>query len=393
MVRPLRQAWIVLAFGAIGAVILSNALFARSGDFTTFYHAAQNVLAGQPIYLDPALLDPGQQNDNTYFFKYPPWIATIFSPLALLEVTGAGIAWRLICALLSFLMIAWTLKRTQNPALLGLVTVSFWGFWVINLVTGQTVIPLAAATLFGAVAVESETQNRTRSALGSALLWLGLSTKIFPLFVLVGLRWRELKKIRVLPFALAALLLSLPVLAAFSWNIPSALSNYLSVLSSSKGGIGGGYYGLPVGFAYLLDLPVEEISSLLTGFYPSAVLGAAVLFFAKSRERLRSDFALRFALALGIASAIQPLAFTYSYVAVFPLCALAVDRAWRANESKLARLLAVTGWLAVVLLHSKASDFLGLSWLTLGFVSTKPLGVFLLAGSVLVLRPKPADQT
>ena len=62
-------------FCSLGLLALASCLFFYNtiqggGDFQVYWHMAERVLAGQPLYLP--------EIDLSHGFKYPPWILPLF---------------------------------------------------------------------------------------------------------------------------------------------------------------------------------------------------------------------------------------------------------------------------------------------------------------------------
>ena len=354
-----------------------NAIHARGGDFLVFFRAARHLLEGDAVY--------SVARDGSFCFKYPPWIATVLLPLGFFTEVGAGIFWRLLTIGGVLYLFQWVIKRSESPTIPALVALSFWGFWVQHLVTGQSVILLTAMTLFASgFLVDRPGKPSASFALG----W-GLSTKIFPLVTLGALRLSEWTRTRIILVIVVSLALSLPILEGYHWNLVEAAHQFKLALTFQNIEIGGGYYGLPSGFAHLFGLDVTETGSRLRGWVPSVLLTVVFFWRLHQSPTIRTSISHRMAYGLALASAIQPLTFTYSFVAMYPATALALDSAFKNGRnglrSHLAKFLTVLGWFSITFLHSQAADRLGLTVVLYGEFPPKAVGTFLLVAGALIV--------
>ena len=160
-----------LAISAVGAVALIRDTAYNGHDCAVFWRAGRSLLAGEPLY--------SMTRDGPMVFKYPPWIAPAFVPLALVPLAAAKWVWGALELLSLALVIAWASRRARiRSDVLAGVTLAFWGLWAVHALDGQVVLPMLALALWGWEAGE---------VLGVA--WV-LSAKIFSLVALPGLRPR-----------------------------------------------------------------------------------------------------------------------------------------------------------------------------------------------------------
>lgn len=193
------------------AVLLFYLVFAwkierEMADFHVFYRAGKRVLHGEMLY---------QAADGHYQFKYPPFFALLFSPLALLPLKGAKLLWYFaMLAGAAFLFeqsrrLAGEGRRALVIFLALIVLAKFYGH-EINL--GQANIALNAALLGMIVAL-----RRGREHTAGGLLALAAAVKpyavIFAPYLLLRKRWRALGAA-----ALAGLLMLVVPALVYGWS-------------------------------------------------------------------------------------------------------------------------------------------------------------------------------
>src|SRR5687768_8794683 len=94
--------FVVIAGGILTVISASEKMITSSlatGDMESYLNAAQSILSGQDIYATPSR--PLEQGGLYYI--YPPLLAVLFIPLALLMVPVAIVLW----SVLNVLLLAW----------------------------------------------------------------------------------------------------------------------------------------------------------------------------------------------------------------------------------------------------------------------------------------------
>ncbi|MEO5966461.1 MAG: glycosyltransferase 87 family protein, partial [Candidatus Limnocylindrales bacterium] len=86
-------------------------------DVHAYYDAGARLNAGQPLYVQPA------STDDAAFYRYPPLLAILFRPLALLPFTAAAAIWMLILVAATGVTL-WHLLR-DRPRLPVVLTLGF----------------------------------------------------------------------------------------------------------------------------------------------------------------------------------------------------------------------------------------------------------------------------
>src|ERR687891_471993 len=97
--------FVVIAGGILAVVSASEKMITSSlatGDIESYLHAAKSILAGQDIYATPSR--PLEQGG--LYYLYPPLLAVLFIPLALLPVPAAIVLW----SVLNVLLLAWIVR-------------------------------------------------------------------------------------------------------------------------------------------------------------------------------------------------------------------------------------------------------------------------------------------
>jgi len=166
-----------MTVAVLGVILLMGA--ALNGhvqpDADAYWHAALRLRDGQGLY-------GGPRGDETEVYRYAPWFAFAWLPLTYLGQDAAYAAWRGVL-LLSTLVAIWPLVRRPTPASLTLA-VLLGGLLVTNL-PAANVTPLVVGALAASI----------RSRVGSVILGLAGSLKLFPLVLIAGYlaerRWRS----------------------------------------------------------------------------------------------------------------------------------------------------------------------------------------------------------
>ncbi len=319
-------------------VLLRTAILSNSGDLEVYIRTAGRLWAGDPIYV-PHL-------DGLQSFKYPPWIAPLFAPLALLSSRGAEVLWRLTqwASLLGILAI---LIRTGKDTIdvsserlsfqpLAITFISFQGVWNYNLLMGQITPLLCLAALWSAA-------RPTPARLAAAEV--ALSAKIFPLLAalpsLIDLA-RSGKPQRALQAlglgAIAAAALSVPALRATPEASPHALlTSFFATASQGGQNLAGAQNGLPALLARIIGTPDAVASARSQIGLATAGLCIAAAAWLWARRRLGGRPLAQTGLALALSHAINPLAFDYGLAFAFPWFALQLGQL--SNEKRTKELL------------------------------------------------------
>ena len=175
-------------------------------DVHAYYEAAARLNAGQPVY------PPDQSVATPLGYPYPPLVAILFRPLALLPFAAAAAIWEVV-VVASFVVTVWWmgLRRPETWLALGILALPIG--WCVSI--GQAQVPLTLFTAIGAP-------------------WsvaLAANIKLFPaLIVLWWIGRREWRSLGVFAATLAGLALLQLVLA------PQATLDYLTAISLKQVG-------------------------------------------------------------------------------------------------------------------------------------------------------------
>ena len=99
ILRSRRVRWVFIAASVLGFIIGLDTLLLHLrldplADVRAYYDAGARLNAGLPLYVQPATTDdPG-------FYRYPPLLAIVFRPLALLPFETAALIWEAILIVL-----------------------------------------------------------------------------------------------------------------------------------------------------------------------------------------------------------------------------------------------------------------------------------------------------
>jgi alpha-1,2-mannosyltransferase len=156
---------IAVVFGLLGAVILVHHLATDPlVDVHAYYEAAQRLNAGQPLYAAA-----GDVNSPHYYF-YPPLLAILFRPLALLPFDTAAAIWEVI-VLASFGLTLWLLGLRRRRTWIAVAILFGPIAWSLSVGQAQSVVTLLL-TIGSPAAVAFAGQLKLFPAL-VALFWLG----------------------------------------------------------------------------------------------------------------------------------------------------------------------------------------------------------------------------
>lgn len=175
-------------------------------DVRAYYDAATRLNEGQPLYDQPA------NTNEPDFYRYPPLLAIVFRPLALLPYEEAALIWGAFCVATFVLTLWWLgLRRYEVWVLAGILGVPIG--W--SLAIGQAQVPMTLLLAIGspwAVAVAA-------------------NLKVLP--ILVGVFWlgrRDWRRLGLLAAWCGALLVFQFVLE------PQATTDFFETLSLSQVG-------------------------------------------------------------------------------------------------------------------------------------------------------------
>lgn len=172
--RRVRLAWLAAAIVGTAAGISSLWLHLTTdplADVHAYYEAGFRLNAGLPLY--PADADP----DAAGFYRYPPLLAILFRPLALLPFAAAATVW-VVILVAAFAATVWVLGVRRRETWLAVGVLASPIAWTLSVGQAQGLVTLLTA-LATPWSIALAAQAKLFPAL-VALWWLG------------GRRWRQL---------------------------------------------------------------------------------------------------------------------------------------------------------------------------------------------------------
>jgi hypothetical protein len=315
---------------SLGLLALSFRLWqvaAENGqDFEVYWRAAREWLAGR----DPYVVSPDRLG---FVFKYPPWILPALAPLGWVAFEPARAAWALVNLLGLAWIVAWIRRAGVGRKASLTATLLFSLVWVAHFSAGQLTLVMTAIALWG---LEG-------GALGEAFAAFGLSAKLLSLVAAAGLArprerlWRMLGALLAL-FALAnAALLRVSRGAGGKLSLADFYAGFARAAGSGGAELGEAAVRGP-GNHGLTALVLRALQVPATAVWADAATCLALalgLGWAWSRAARALDARARWTGWLAMAVIVHPLAWHHSFVMVFPLCALALGRAWQSRAPRL----------------------------------------------------------
>lgn len=136
--RPVPRLWFALAvIGAVAGAYLfwSHATTDPLADVHAYYDAGARLNAGQPLY------PPGADPDLAQFYRYPPLLAILFRPLALLPFdVAAGIWETLVVAAFVLTLRRLGVRRHETWLAVGMLGIPIG--WTLAIGQAQTIVTL-----------------------------------------------------------------------------------------------------------------------------------------------------------------------------------------------------------------------------------------------------------
>jgi hypothetical protein len=363
-----------------------RAAWVDSMDFTVYWRAAQAWIHGgvSPYFYD--------QTTRGFVFKYPPWILPFFLPFGFLSFETSKIAWALVELACLGYAVLW-LKRAGASWVILLATLAmFWWIWLAHFFAGQFTLVLLAFSLW---AIPPRGEQACAKPLRLGALAFFMTSKVFSLVTLLG-AWRCYLKLRTTA-ALAMLLAAANLILLMKSQLlggDSLLSLYQGwVGAAGSGGQGLGAivvrgqmnHGFTAGVLRALQIPSENTRADLITASALALLLSALWAYVSRHLPLQE----RWAGWLGVGLVSHPLAWHHSFVLAFPICALAMARAYDAGRKPLIALSVLATCMIGILLP----EVLGPALVTpLELVSSKSWGVCIAAAVLVRSRAEKADR-
>jgi hypothetical protein len=370
---------------AASARLMKEAYF-HSTDLHVYWRAAHLWLDGISPYIY-------NSSDGGNVYKYPPWTIPLFLPLGFIDFDLTKWLWVIAEILSIAYSMHWLVRAGARKSVVYAVAGLFWWTWLGHVFAGQFSIFMMAAALW---AVPPE-EGSLFSSGKLALLAVVLSSKVYSVFTLLGLTQYYRRRRTAAICVLAVVLLEALVFAVLvaRGNTTSFMGLHQGWIAAAKSGAqelhgdvirGPGNHSFTA--ALLRAFKVDPLDSNKDAF---VALGLGVFFSALwyyfSQGLSRAE---RWTGWIGVGMVIHPLLWHHSIVMAFPVCALAVDRAFRSKKVELKILSGLSVFLVAVLIPNLFGPDFAQAFEIWG---SKSWGI-LLAGVVLIasyrLRKNPA---
>lgn len=296
------------------SIILLFAYVRHGRDFEVFWNTGRHILNQEPIY--------SVHRDGYRVFKYPPFTALFFVPFALLPLSIAKFFWGVLQCLSLFAVFDWVKVRCSRPQGAWVGFLVFWGLWRVHAMDGQI------SLLMLALALTANSKPIERLTTRVSVVFTALSLKIFSAFALLGLKWnRRSVQVVLLYLGIAG---GLSLLVSLWVGEGGILGPWLQALSEGQeilgeAGVRGKYnQGLPALFLRALD--ASQIHWHLDLWVTGMVAGLLAGFWWQHSKKM--SFEAAWVGWLALVPVVHPLPFWYSFVFVFPLAVLCIDRAF-----------------------------------------------------------------
>ena len=309
-------------------------------DFEIFYRAAERLRAGENIYAESAAfreaLESGQFNiqDDSIQWPYgnPPLLALLIVPMTVLPYTTAAVLWTWFSVALLLGACAAVLAAIGRLDWVGAVVALtlLYAYYPakVCLRLGQTEI-----LLFFLISLSFLALKRGRDEWAGAALGFAVAIKLFPAALILFLLWKRRWKAALWGIGVAAVALSISVIAAGPENF-AAYTEAWSVYT------GGAFSAFPLnqslnGFfsrtfrpnLFGPTLRGLDLPGLATGLWlgSAAVLGGALAWLTRKAVNVRSErFDLEFSAAILVLLLAEPHSQAYAFVwLLLPLIVLA----------------------------------------------------------------------
>ncbi|MCH9650948.1 MAG: DUF2029 domain-containing protein [Deltaproteobacteria bacterium] len=308
----------VLLFGLLNVITPARFLGSTGGDFRHYYDAAAEWLVGGSPFSVPG-------------FDYPPLLAYLVGPFALVPLETARVAWFFL-SLLCLVLSAWGVWRWLGADWAALVAVG--GVWSLagtvreNLVLGQ-VNPLLLLLLVGALA-----GRRRRPVLAAALLGVATALKLWPAFLFLGFLAKGQKRALAVGVLTAGCLILGPLLLGRLFLPPPHLPVSSGYWMGTPAPLN---FSLPAVAARLAEPPVDS-GNLPASWLSGNVAKGFRLAPKAALASLASCFVVLLAGALGVlrtlrrprgrGSETNGRGEDFAWVAMIAVCTLAAPISW-----------------------------------------------------------------
>jgi hypothetical protein len=166
-----RRALSLIAFGfaVLGAllgigVLVMHVATDPLADVHAYYDAGARLNSGLPLYVQPA------STDEAAFYRYPPLLAILFRPLALLPFTAAAAIWE-VALIACFVLTVWIVGPRRRETWLAIGVLGLPIAWCLAI--GQAQVLLTLLTAIGAPWAVAAASNIKLLPAVIALYWIG----------------------------------------------------------------------------------------------------------------------------------------------------------------------------------------------------------------------------
>ena len=314
---------ILLILLSLGFRKLFHFAMLDSSDLAVFWRSANALFEGKDPY--------SQLGDNPGFvFKYHPSILVLFFPFAWISLKTCQTIWFFLEVFSIIYCLYWLRRSGVSTRILIFSTGLFWFLWFEHFRYGQIMLPILAFCL------HTMTPSRNRSSWKLALMLEALSIKIFTLLCLPGIWKKIFTRKALIGFCILLGVSHLLLIAVFFYQHLNPISEIVTLyenwvrniffnvqglgLGNVRGSTNHGFPALllrqidPTGIHPEWDTP----ASLLVG----GILGTLWWIYSKNLR-----FEKQWSGWLALTAVAHPLAWSHSFVFVFPLATYAIHSA------------------------------------------------------------------
>jgi hypothetical protein len=373
-----------LVFAIVASLRLVYEAVTNSTDLHVYWRAAHLWLDG----ISPFLYDA---SDRGNVFKYPPWTLPLYLPLGFISWDVTRWVWVFAELFAIGYAIKWLDRAGVNRQINYVIAALYWWTWKGHIYSGQFTLFILLACLWAVPPQESGPENckedRKLSPGKLTLLAIVLTTKVYSIFTLFGV-FKDMIRPRTIIYSVTSVLLLEGLVLAIlrmHGNHTDIIELHRTWIIAAESGAaelgahvvrGQGNHSLTAGFLRWFN--VNPLDTSKDG-YVALLLGCifSAIWFHFSKPLARAEQWVGW---IGVGMVIHPLLWHHSFVMAFPICALALDRAIKAQD----RLSIALAWLSTFLIAILIPNIFGMTIVTpFELISSKSWGV-ILAGFVLV---------
>lgn len=312
--KKIRTEWVL---AVVGFVLCFKNTWDQGPDFQVYWKALHAWWTAEGSLYDV-------QRDGLMSFKYPPWIAPVFLPFAMLPLGLAKALWGMVQGASLAYLVIWASRRLR-PLALALLFAAFLPLFVVHSFNGQVALPMLVAVLV---------------PMRGWVLW-ALSSKIFSVFPWGLYAWttrntKDVVKALAVTAAAAAALTAVIVVrepggfagmmerwhqTATSGKDPSSPTGGISVSGREAQG------WLSLLYRNVLPSSVDPFDSKVLTLLWLFLAGASAVWLIRLTRSKVWTAQERWWVWLSWTPTLQPLAGFYSFVWAWPLAVLVLAQA------------------------------------------------------------------